>query len=99
MKFEDLKKRSKAIFATPADSPLQNIYVASLARPPGGYSGSSKFRPAPFDCPRCAGAVWVRLRHDSLTPIGATCADCAWLTTHPQKTRTLSPPKQTELPW
>ena len=42
--------------------PLQRIYEDALRKPAGGYAGSFLFRPAPFNCPKCKAAAFVRIR-------------------------------------
>lgn len=64
---------------------LQTIYEDALAPPFDGYARSSRFKRALFDCPRCKGLVYVRLRFRTGSPIGAVCSECRWMTTYRQK--------------
>lgn len=78
--------------------PFQDIYLKALDEPAIGFAASPKFQVAPFRCPRCNERVWIRVRTNRRTPIGARCEECTWLTTYHVKPQLPAAQKQTTFP-
>lgn len=77
---------------------FQLIYLKALDEPAIGFAASPKFQVAPFRCPRCDERVWIRVRTNQRTPIGARCEICTWLTTYHTKPQLPPAQKQMTLP-
>ena len=95
---EELKRRTNP-FAAPRRTPRQQIiYAKALAKPKQGYGKHPLFRRAPFNCPRCGGLPWVRMRDHSDSVIACICPDCGWTSTYTNKTALPRAPHQPDLP-